>query len=55
MKGWQLIRTNFSRIELRNFIFMYIIIYILVCFDQILDIIIVNKTEYSSFVVIINY
>ena len=40
--GWQIYRQNLNRNELRRFIGIYIFIYLSVCFDQILDLIVIK-------------
>ena len=41
--GWQIHRGMFTRNELRNFVIVFILLYLLICFDQIFDMLIQYK------------
>jgi hypothetical protein len=45
--GWQIYRYNLNRSEMRKFIGVYIFIYLSVCFDQILDLILYKPLIYK--------
>jgi hypothetical protein len=36
--GWQIHRWMFTRNELRNLVIVFILLYLLICFDQIIDV-----------------
>lgn len=46
--GWQIHKTELTRIETRQFVAIYIIIYFFLCFDKIIDIM-VGRTFWRVF------
>jgi hypothetical protein len=40
--GWQIYKTTLSRDEMRKFIALYVFVYMTVCFDQVLDLMVVK-------------
>ncbi len=48
--GWQIHKTELTRIEMRQFVAIYIIIYFFLCFDKIIDIM-VGKTFWRVFII----
>jgi hypothetical protein len=51
--GWQIYRNWLSPRELRSFVFFYMMIFLLICFDQILDIVF-EKEFYIVFCYLLN-
>ena len=52
--GWQLYRTWLSSRELRRFVFFYMLIFLLICLDQILDILFVNEIYMVSIITLLS-
>lgn len=47
--GWQITKTNLSRDEMRKFIGLYISIYLIICVDQVVDMMRFPKIGFVNF------